>query len=313
MSKLLVSVQSAQWLDVRNQDEKYLDEKMKYAAECGIEALDYNIDLFMLGGIKKIDEYDGFFEQETETLLEYFRPTKEAAARHGIEFSQMHAPFPVAIYGEAQKNDYMIMVVEKCLEVCKYLNCPAIVVHPVSYDDIEIEREINFQMYRKLIPAAKKTGVKICLENLFRRYSGKIREGVCADVSEACRYIDTLNQEAGAELFGFCFDLGHATICGKNPAKYIKQLGSRLTLLHIQDTDAIHDSHMIPYTQITSEKGGTCNDWDGFIDALKEIKYEGNISFETFRAIETLPKEVEREALTLLTAIGRYFRKRIAE
>ena len=47
------------------------------------------------------------------------------------------------------------------------------------------------------------------------------------------------------------------------------------------------------------------------IQGLKEIGYEGNLSFETFRGLDAMPKEVEPEALKLISAIGRYFRAQL--
>ena len=71
---------------------------------------------------------------------------------------------------------------------------------------------------------------------------------------------------------------------------------------------------MIPYTQV-SDMWATKNatDWEGFIAGLREIGYSGNLSFETFKGVCRMPKELEPEALKLITAIGRYFRKRIEE
>ena len=55
------------------------------------------------------------------------------------------------------------------------------------------------------------------------------------------------------------------------------------------------------------------NDWEGFLQGLKEINYQGNISFECGRGILVMPEEVRKEVMCLITAIGRYIRNRINE
>ena len=168
---------------------------------------------------------------------------------------------------------------------------------------------MNMQMYPKLIPAAKKYGVKICLENMFAFIGGHGIARACANVDEACRYIDALNEMAGEEVFGFCYDVGHANLLSCNLYEDIKTLGHRLTVLHIHENDGRLDSHCIPYTYKNGKIGTT--DWEGFLKGLKEIGYEGPLNFETFAALQDVPREVVGELLKLISAIGNYFRKSI--
>ena len=307
MQKHLIAVQSASWYDM-NDDEK----SMARAKECGIEALDYNIDLVINAyEFAKGAKYP-FCDKPVDEFVAHYQPLKAAAEKYDVKFSQMHAPFPVWFDGMPDKTEYLLTVVEKCMAVCAYVGCPAIVVHPHNSGSKEMDVEINLQIYRRLMPAAKKYGVKICLENLFTVYKGRIMEGICTHAEDACALVDRLNEEAGEELFGFCLDVGHANVTGKNIRQYINTLGKRLTVLHIHDNDAKGDKHMIPYTQATDLWGADlATDWEGFIEGLHDIGYEGNLSFETFRGIGQLPKEVEKEALCLVTAIGRYFKSRI--
>ena len=287
---------------------------MAIAKECGIEALDFNIDHVINPYEYVKGEKYPFCDKTTEEFVARFKSLKEASEKYDIKFSQMHAPFPTWFEGKPEESEYLLKVVEKCIAVCAYVGCPAIVVHPYNSGCKKTDVEINLQMYRRLMPAAKKYGVKICLENLFTVYKGRLVEGICTHAEDACYLIDRLNEEAGEDLFGFCFDVGHANVTGKNIRGYINTLGKRLTVLHIHDNDSKGDKHMIPYTQATDLWGADlATDWEGFIGGLRDINYEGNLSFETFRAVRQLPKEVEKEALCLITAIGRYFRKRIEE
>lgn len=309
--KIMVSTQTGDFFNVCTTDKEYLDLKFKEIKECGFEAIDYNFDWFLKGDYIRSGELTPFWDKSLDELYEYFKPTKEAALRHGIEFSQSHASFPLYVYGNDKVNEYMINVMEKTLAVCKYLGCPAVVAHPVTHDDKETEQKINFEMYRKMIPAAKKYGVKVCLENMFVCFNGKPVEGACSTADEACAYIDALNKEAGEEIFGFCLDVGHANLMGRNIKRFITTLGNRLTCFHIHDNNGIYDFHLIPYTQNRDWGRKSCTDWDGLIEGLREINYRGNLSFETFMGVAAFPEELETEALKLISAIGRYFRDKI--
>ena len=63
---------------------------------------------------------------------------------------------------------------------------------------------------------------------------------------------------------------------------------------------------MIPYSYLSNPKGHVC-DWQGFVEALREIGYNGVLAFETFRTMSTFPQEVRTELLHLIAAIGRYW------
>lgn len=313
IKKHLISIQSGDWYD-ETDDEK----SMALAKACGIEALDFNIDHVINPWEYVKGEKFPLCDLPTDAFVAHFAPMKAAAEKYGIAFSQMHAPFPTWFEDNAEATDYLLQVVEKVIAVCAFVGCPALVVHP--YTSIESEKrerdlQINLEMYRRLMPTAKKYGVKICLENLFRSVRNRVVEAdVCTNAEDFCELIDTLNAEAGEDIFGFCFDVGHANITGKNLRAYLNRIGKRLTLLHIHDNDGCGDKHLMPYTQTTDLWGNDlATDWEGFLAGLRDIGYEGNLSFETYKTTVLFPKEVEKELLSLIVAIGKYFRKRIEE
>lgn len=300
---LNIGVQSGPWYN-----EKDPDGSMKFIRDCGFTAVDFNIDTKLPGDAIRKGPLTPFFDQSIEELLEFYRPLKEAAEKYGVSFSQMHAPFPLWIKENEEVNDYMIMVVDKICAICQYVGCPALVCHPITRSEKATELETNLQMYRRMMPSAVKYGVKICLENLFTSFKGRIIEGACAGVDEACWYIDTLNKEAGTDAFGFCLDVGHANLVGRNLRQYINKLGSRLTILHIHDNDGREDLHMLPYTYTHNWGKDLVTDWDtGFVAGLRDIGYKGTLSFETFRVLGAFPRDCWPEALKLISAVGRHF------
>lgn len=320
MNKLLVGMQSGGgWYDSTNHDLS-----MKRAKDCGLEALDFNID-----HVINVNEYlNGKVfprcDLNAQDFVKSYQSLKDASVKHEIKIAQMHAPYPVYVKGNQSATDYLIHLVEKIIAVCDFVGCPELVVHPYgtifpddNFDKTE-DLSINLEMYSRLIPTAKKYGVKICLENLMAvRMEGEkevIIPGICADENDAIYLIDTLNSIAGEEIFGFCFDVGHLNACGKNIYQFITKMGKRISSLHIHDNDGTKDAHLLPYTQCSGTWGEKLGlDWESFLTALKKIGYSGCLAFETFRATRYMPKECTDEVLKLTSSLGRYFRKRITE
>lgn len=309
MEKLLVGVESGFWYNPENPDES-----MRFIKECGFEAVDFSFNALYRQSFDT-EKLTSFYDQSIEELFEYFRPLKEAAEKHGIRFPQTHGIYPVFWDDDEAVTNYNIGITNKLIALCEFLGCEALVVHPATQPELhkEAELENNLNVYRQWIPAAKKHGVKVCLENLFFYYDMDIYEGTCSNVKEACWYIDTLNAEAGEDVFGFCLDVGHAVVTGANLYQYIMELGKRLTVLHIQDNDGNCDSHMMPYTQMDKRGKRLRIDWEKFTRGLREIGYEGPLCFESAHGVQVMPEEVHIEGFRLMSAIGKYFRKRISE
>lgn len=307
---LKVGVQSAGWYDKNDPLRSFA-----YIKECGFESIDFNIDHYMnTAKLVKEGMYPTVFDQPIEDILAFFTPLKQASEQTGVAIGQMHAPFPVWFKdAEPAINDHIVMALDKCFAVCEYVGCPAIVVHPVQRSTREKEWDTNLMIYRRLIPIIQKyKGVKICLENIFRRRPGRIIEGRLANAVDACRMIDLLNAEAGGDYFGFCLDVGHANLTNRNIKEFVKELGHRLTILHIHDNNGLDDLHMIPYSYLSTPASHVC-DWQGFVEGLKEINYPGVLAFETFRIFSAYPKAVHTEVLRLIAGIGHYWAEQIAQ
>lgn len=307
---LKIGIQSSSWFD-----EKDPLASLTFFRSCGFDAIDYNIDAHLRPGVLakwEHENYTSLFDKTPGELFAYYTPLKEAIEKTGVTVDQMHAPFYVWMPGKDKLNDYVMMAIKKCMAVCHFLGCPALVVHPTLREKEGDEYEFNKEIYRKLIPEAQKYGVKVCLENIFSRYGSRMIEGRLSDADVAARMIDELNAEAGMDAFGFCLDVGHANLTRKHLKKFIETLGRRLSILHIHDNDGDADLHMIPYTYL-QDGSTTVADWDGLVEGLKSIGYQGTLAFEVFRIYTAFPKEVHAEALRLVSAIGKAWAKRIEE
>ena len=298
MKKLEIGVQTSRWYD-----EQKPFESMQFIKECGFEAVDYNISNLFNSTFDE-NNFTSFFDKSEKELQEYFKSMKEAAREYGITFSQAHGIGMVYYKGEDRKNEYLMEVTDKMIAACAYLECPMLVIHPWTGWLVRMENEFetNMQIYRRLMPAAKKYGVKICLEN----YPHSIAE-------EACEYIDKLNAEAGEEIFCYCYDVGHAEMGKQDIYHDITTLGKRIKAVHLHENNGAADTHLMPFSQVNEAGNGLAMDWEAVIKGLREIEFDGALSFETFNAIKIIPQRMKRAALLFINEAGQYLRERMTE
>ena len=308
--ELKISVQTQGWYRKLFGGEVGANAALQFIKECGFDTLDYNFNDMFSVNLDGKETIKAFCHRCLDDLLECYRPLKEAMKYHEVVLGQAHASFPLYFEEADDMNEYMIRVVEKECAICEYLECPVLVIHPYFCTDREKEKKINLDMYRNMIPAAKKYGIKLCLENMWWAPEGRVTVAACGDASEACWYIDALNEEAGEDVFGYCLDVGHATLTCRDIRQEIRTLGHRLIALHIHDNDGQNDLHLIPFTQRTSLLK-TCTDWDSFLEGLRDINYKGSINFETCTALENIPSELVPSMLKLINDIGCYFKKKL--
>ena len=166
-------------------------------------------------------------------------------------------------------------------------------------------------MYRKLLPAGLRTGVLVCVENMFLRQANG--NAPFFDPPTACPYIDLLNNEAGKQVFGFCYDVGHANLSGCDLYQDVCLLADRLICVHIHDNDGYHDQHLLPFTQKDPVSRKNCTDWEGLCAGLTHIRYQGPINLENHPALRDTPKELAKEVLTFAAATARYLQNRVQQ
>lgn len=286
--------------------------------EAGFDCCDFSLNDYLKNKEIYRQELNRFFDQSTEELLDFFAPHKEAAAKAGIRIGQMHMPYPIYVPRADQEiNDYLWnQVAPKSMEICKFLECPYIVVHGFKLARFLGSEEDEWQETARFIdsiaPFAKKHGITICIENLYDGIAGHLVEGPGCDVRKNVARIDAMNEKYGAKVLGFCFDTGHANIVGLDFESFITTLGDRLKVLHIHDNDGIGDLHQIPFTFTKTRENLSSTDWEGFIRGLRAIGYDGVLSFETAPVLSAFPEEMKLDTLQFIAKIGQYFSNHIA-
>ncbi len=205
----------------------------------------------------------------------------EALHAEGLEIAQCHLPYypgHIALPGDGSAETFVELVWRpwsRAIEVAGQVGCPVAVMHP--YFDMHAGPEKtyagNVLLIDRLMPALKKGGVRLALENCYGAEHGKYMDGHAArpeDILEILRRTD-------ADYVGACIDTGHANIFRIHIGDMARAYGSRLIALHVNG-NAGEDSHAIPY----SITGWTEHvDYHDFSAALREIGYKGSYNLET--------------------------------
>lgn len=293
------------------------EEGFHVLKEAGFSHVDFSLNKYMYNRDIYQRKNSHFFDKSVAELEQYFAPHKKAAAECGIIIGQMHMPYPAYVpQGKDELNDYLWNeMAPKSMKICRFLECPYIVVHGFKLvhflgseeaEWAETERFIHY-----LAPMAKKMGITVCVENIYDNINGHIVEGPCCNVDKAVERIDRINEQYGAEVLGFCFDTGHANLVGIDFEYFLTKIGKRLKVLHVHDNDGTMDLHQIPFTFTRSRENFASTDWDGFIKGLRNIGFNGVISFETAPVLTAFPEEMRADVLGFIAKIGRYFVNRV--
>ena len=215
------------------------------------------------------------FSEDRAVWTKYYEDRKRLFASHGLTVGQTHGTFNTDFDVLGEVTDKIIAQFEKEIEATAILGSKYIVIHPIFYPannmQKEKERERNLMLYRRFIPALKKFGVKIAIENMYVHDYARMRRmasASCSTPEDLKYYLD----ELGTECFTACLDTGHANIACINSESYVKVLGKDLRVLHANDNGGICDDHNAPYMGIV--------DWKKFVCALKEIGYDGVFNLE---------------------------------
>ena len=109
--------------------------------------------------------------------------------------------------------------------------------------------------------------------------------------------------DVGSGVLVACVDIGHSAMAntgGESPGKMIRALGGkRVKALHVHDNDLVRDVHTLPFTRKI--------DWDEVMTALKDIGYDGELTFEADTFLSQFPDELAVHASRLMLEVGRYF------
>ncbi|MBF0558930.1 MAG: sugar phosphate isomerase/epimerase [Nitrospirae bacterium] len=148
-----------------------------------------------------------------------------------------HAPFmdlsPGAI--DAKVREATVMRFNQMLDIAEVLKPLCIVFHS-GYEkwkyglSIDLWLQKSIETWGPLNERAKRSGVKIAIENIFEDNPANLA---------------LLMKEMGSGNFGICFDSGHCNLFSKVPlSEWLDDLAPHITELHLHDNDRSADQHL---------------------------------------------------------------------
>lgn len=274
-----------------NLNARYGDETaVKMICEAGFDGIDYS--MFCMANDDDI--------LNTPQYVAHAEKLRKIAESYGVTFEQSHAPFPPFRVGDDAYNKKTMPRVERAIEISGILGAKVCVVHPVAAG--KNQYDINMRYFETLLPLAQKHGVKIALENMwgYNKEEKRIIPNICSLADDFNRYVDSLDPAH----FTACLDIGHCGLVGSDAATMLRAMGAyRVTCLHIHDNNNIDDDHTLPYTRSIK--------WDEVLQALGEIGYKGNFTYEADNFLKKFPDGLIAACLKFMVETGRFMMSEI--
>lgn len=210
---------------------------------------------------------------------------REFLTEHGIIALQGHLAFPSLIVCEP---DTFIDYIVRQAELYEAIGIKCAVLHCDYMRGVEVSDEDRFEKNAvALTEVARRTAhidMYICLENL------------CGGAPTSIERILELIRRVGSPKFGICLDTGHLNVTHANEQKdFILKAGKLLKALHIADNQGETDQHMIPFGR------GNVN-WQGVMEGLREIDYDGLFNYEIPGDSHNCPVELKHDKVKYIRA-----------
>lgn len=185
----------------------------------------------------------------------------EGAARQGIWFECIHAPFGKpgcnSLWLPGEDGDVMRDHLIESVQACERFGVPIAVVHLSSGDAAPCVTDIGHARFDAVINEAVKRNVTLAFEN--QRKIGNL-----AFILELYDDVPQVR---------FCWDLGHEA-CFTPGREYMPLFGKKLVYTHIHDNDCVYngDLHLIPFDGKI--------DYTRRMDLLRQYNYQGTLTLE---------------------------------
>lgn len=240
------------------------EDRYRKARELGFTHLDFDLcDC-------EVEYYDCSEDEMYRRLIH----EKEMMDEAGIAVSQVHGPWiwPPQDFTEEDRAGRLAKM-QRSLRGTKLLDCKYWVIHPlmpygydqrVSNPGHEQETwDINIKFMREILKTAKELDITICLENM------PMPDFPIGSPAEILRFVEQINDDH----FQICLDTGHVSVyTDKDVAAAVRLFGDHMKVMHVHDNNGYFDIHSLPFFGVIN--------WKQFSESLKEINYQGVLSFE---------------------------------
>lgn len=180
----------------------------------------------------------------------------EEAKALGLRIENIHIPFfdSQVLWQESEAAQAAEQLIIRTLEECRHHKIHKAVLHPSGWRQVTEINPVGLERFKRLVDEAEKRDIILALENI-------------SDV----KVLDFLFDNIKSDYLKFCYDNGHENIFSKDAGLLLKYK-DRLAGLHLTDNHGIDDDHLLPFD-------GNF-DWKNFNKTIKDISYQGPLSFE---------------------------------
>lgn len=199
-----------------------------------------------------------------------------------VNYIQSHVPYTQDYLALDTKGKGKIdNLINKAISYSSFLGIENIVIHPIKGS---LKDNLNyFDKLLKDLPS----NVKLAIENM----DGK-------DEISNLKTLSALVRELKSDKAGICLDTGHAHLNYDDFSKEIINLYPYLIATHIADNKQEKDEHLLPFF-------GTIR-WENVMKSLKEIGYDGYLTYEVMFFTQNLPLSLKEKIIPLSLEIGSY-------
>lgn len=233
----------------------------------------------------------------TDSWHSWLESIQKTAQSSCVRFSQAHAPFYNFCDLNYQNREYMDRMIRRSVDCASALEIPWLVIHAgTAYDTAmtgSVSKSRNREYFLPLIDYASKRNVGIAIENLWEYNIAPLRRYTTC-IEELVDLIDSFDDPC----VGACCDVDHITLSGQDQRDSILAIGHRLKATHISDCINIDSDHNIPFFGKT--------DWSAIMQALKEIHYQGDFTYEMHRWTANMPTPLVPAALRYSVEVGNF-------
>ena len=249
---------------------------LEIAKELGADAVDFHL-------VKQDHrKEDCVYSKGTDSVRAYYQALRDYAKEIGIEIAQTHGR--ISGFKNIKEEDDALVengrldcIATASLGAKHCVMHTATTIHHGPNADRTFMHQLNFDMYRRILPYAKQEGIKIATETF-----GDAAKFNCIDFfGDINEFVEGYERVASIKEYAdsvcVCMDPGHSNKASRfnnnpKPGDVIRQLGSSIEVLHLNDNDTLTDQHKPPMTG--------CIDWNDLFDALEEIGYDGYYNME---------------------------------
>jgi sugar phosphate isomerase/epimerase len=218
--------------------------------------------------------FDGQTRQDSIALLRRELGTRPRAMTVHARFGGGH---DFSVLDEPARQE-ALAAMDISIDLADQLDVPMVVVHASAEPVAPSERLQRFERAQAALAEiggrCQQAGKRIAVELLPRTCLGNT-------VEELLDLLAPLD----AGTFGVCLDTNHLMGRPQDLAQTVRRLGDRLITLHLSDYDGIDEKHELP--------GRGVLDWPSFMQALRDIDYQGPFNYECKLEGETVSARIQ--------------------